>query len=191
MRPLEKAPPGPASVSPRSTDCIFYLSHGLSGQLAASCACAQPIPYSRVGGRVLENGPPQATQRLSQERRCKRQTVLPAREKRENWRASAPENAEPASPPSCPGGEDFYHHARDRPQRHLFAVRLLLLLTPRRTSRSGTLRGRKTSVGHDIRGGGLGCVPHFLSICPRARSAFGLRLAEVAKSGALGWRSAG
>ena len=53
----------------------------------------------------------------SQERRCKRQTVLPAREKRENWRASAPENAEPASPPSCPG-EDFYHHARDRPQRH-------------------------------------------------------------------------
>ena len=32
-------------------------------------------------------------------------------------RASAPENAELASPPSCPG-EDFYHHARDRPQRH-------------------------------------------------------------------------
>ena len=47
-----------------------------------------------------------------------RAQLLPAaREKRENWRASAPENAEPASPPSCPG-EDFYHHARDRPQRH-------------------------------------------------------------------------
>ena len=80
------------------------------------CA-ANAISPARVGGRVLENGPPQATQRLSQERQCKRQTVLPAREKRENWRASAPENAEPASPPSCPG-EDFYHHARDRPQRH-------------------------------------------------------------------------
>ena len=37
----------------------------------------------------------------------------------------------------------------------------------------------------------LGFCSHCLSTCPRARSAFGLRLAEVAKSGALGRRSAG
>ena len=48
---LGKPPPRPASVSARSTDCIFYLSQGLSGQLAAGCAAAQPqyhippIPY--------------------------------------------------------------------------------------------------------------------------------------------------
>ena len=57
---------------------------------------------------------------------------------------------------------------------------VVVLLTPRRFSWVSTLRGRKTSVGHAIRGGLLGCVPHFLSICPRARRTWRVPLVPAA-----------
>ena len=70
---------------------------------------------------------------------------------------------------------------------------LLILLS---TNSAAFLLGQYLAWPENVRwacpsGRLLGLCAHFLSICPRAGSAFGLRLAEVAKSGALGWRSAG
>ena len=75
------------------------------------------------------------------------------------------------------------------PDLLLLAVRAAVH-APRRSSLS-TLRGRERGAGAGLGPRWLGSCSRSLSTCPRARSAFGLRLAEVAKSGALGRRSAG
>ena len=101
-----KPPPRPASVSARSTDCIFYLSQGLSGQLAAGCAAAQPqyhIPPQ--GGWVgCWKMVPRRYTRPVPERRCKdRRCCLRARKDRK-VQSSAPVDADPAPPPPAPEG---------------------------------------------------------------------------------------
>ena len=62
------------------------------------------------------------------------------------------------------------------------------VVTPRRTSWVNTLRGPDCVSAPDLAAPRLSFFGRSLSICPRPGSAFGLRLAEVAKSGALvGW----
>ena len=116
-------PPGPASVSPRSADW-----------LAASCTCAQPIPHSRVGGRVsIGKWPPAGSTAPHEAQGDKSQRLL--KQKR----------APPAQPPQP-------RAPRSRPRRRSgrASSRLLRDVRPRRrrprSSRS-TMRPRRRRRG--------------------------------------------